>query len=630
VLGIFVVPETLDALTGISFFDQPWPGDLRRENGRPRLAGYPNPRNSATVTEELAALDGLDGFSPVAAGYVRFTGALDPASLPSTPNAALQPLSAVQLVNIDPASSERGARWPLSLSLIEGAGVYWQPHTLAFMPAIGFPLRAGTRYALVVTDAARGLLGPTAPSPDLAAILSDAGLADGALARARAALAPALAELTNQGFPAERLVQLSVFTTADPGAELRALRTATRASSPPTFRAARWLFDGGTTGFSEYLGEYGPSPDYQHGTAPYLQVDAGGGFVFDGGVPLVASTNDLRFSLSIPDATGCPQPAGGYPLVLYGHGAAGHYRSAVTDGTAAALTQRCLAVMGIDRPLHGTRAGAASGADPALTSSNLTNPASWRSTPRQAVVDEIQRIRLFTESAAEIPASVSATGAAIRFDASRLIYFGHDLGGSSGGLLLGIEPLLRGGVLSGAGGHLSVILTERQNPLNWPQFEALLVGLQGAETSELSVFHPAVSLAQTVMDVADPLNLAATNQRSVLMTEGINPDGGGADTYAPRHAIEAHALALRLPSQQPAVLAGAEYVALGPPPVSIPDGGLSGNRADGGASGVLAQWPVAPNRDGHFVIFAVPAARDQAAQFCRNLADEAAGRVPAP
>ena len=33
----------------------------------------------------------LDGFSPVAAGYLRFTGPLDPSSLPATPPDALEP-----------------------------------------------------------------------------------------------------------------------------------------------------------------------------------------------------------------------------------------------------------------------------------------------------------------------------------------------------------------------------------------------------------------------------------------------------------------------------------------------------------------------------------------------------------
>jgi hypothetical protein len=72
--------------------------------------------------------------------------------------------------------------------------------------------------------------------------------------------------------------------------------------------------------------------------------------------------------------------------------------------------------------------------------------------------------------------------------------------------------------------------------------------------------------------------------------------------------------------------------------VTIPPAGLTGNLAGGKASGVLAQFkPSCPtetvpcpevNDDGHFVIFDVPACREQAAQFCENLAANPVGNVP--
>ncbi len=63
--------------------------------------------------------------------------------------------------------------------------------------------------------------------------------------------------------------------------------------------------------------------------------------------------------------------------------------------------------------------------------------------------------------------------------------------------------------------------------------------------------------------------------------------------------------------------------------IQVPSGGLSGNLAGGNASGVLGQFPPAPNSDGHFVVFDVPACQKQAADFIRNLADDPKGRVPA-
>ena len=65
-------------------------------------------------------------------------------------------------------------------------------------------------------------------------------------------------------------------------------------------------------------------------------------------------------------------------------------------------------------------------------------------------------------------------------------------------------------------------------------------------------------------------------------------------------------------------------------PVEIPPDGLSGNLANGAASGVLAQWAVPEGDDGHFVVFDVPEATAQASLFLLNLTAEPAGRVPAP
>src|SRR6185503_8908813 len=112
VSSIFVVPDELAELSGESFFDQPWPSDLRREtDGSVRFSGFPNPLGQPILDVYLESMAGvLDGFSPVAAGYLRFTGPLAVSSLPATPRAALDPASSVVLLDIDPSSPERGER----------------------------------------------------------------------------------------------------------------------------------------------------------------------------------------------------------------------------------------------------------------------------------------------------------------------------------------------------------------------------------------------------------------------------------------------------------------------------------------------------------------------------------------
>src|SRR5262245_36408644 len=112
VSSIFVVPEELSVLAGDAFFDQPWPSDLRREaDGSVRFAGFPNPRERPILDVYVESMAGvLDGFSRVAAGYLRFSGPLDHSSLPATPLVARGDASSLVLLDIDPSSPEHGQR----------------------------------------------------------------------------------------------------------------------------------------------------------------------------------------------------------------------------------------------------------------------------------------------------------------------------------------------------------------------------------------------------------------------------------------------------------------------------------------------------------------------------------------
>jgi hypothetical protein len=205
---------------------------------------------------------------------------------------------------------------------------------------------------------------------------------------------------------------------------------------------------------------------------------------------------------------------------------------------------------------------------------------------------------------------------------------------------MAVDDSSRGGVLSGSAAVIAISLLEKTKPA--PSVASLVqivfLGLRDDEGTEMNELHPAISLAQTIVDVVDPINYARSialeprpgfMPKSILMTEGINPDGTG-DHFSPPHGIEVHAIAMGLPLQQPAVRPVSEGRWGGPAPVAIPAGGLSGNLADGFASGVLAQWPVPKKHDGHFVVFDVAPANAQAIAFLRHLAEEPSGRVPPP
>jgi predicted esterase len=643
--SIYVVPQSLSDLHDEGFFDHPWPSDLRLENGSPRLEGYYNPRSITIISEYLEAMKGiLDGFSPAAAGYVRFTTAIDTSTLPASPKAALEASSSVQLIDVDPASPEKGKRHLVSLEWHETEGVYIRPDTLAFMPTIGFPLRAHTRYALVVTDALKAAGGGLiAPSEDLSAVLGITS-PDERTRPAHDAIASTLVELSGAGITKDHIVHLTVFTTSDPTKELFAVRDRVRKDVPaPTAYPDKWQVSLKASYYTEYVGAYGPSPNYQAGKLPFQNYGDGGQFQIEDGVPKVVDTFDLRFSLMVPTSSKCPMPAEGFPIVLYAHGTGGDFESYVGDGSGRSLVTNCVAAMGVDQIFHGTRPGAPPNGDEGtieLLFFNFENPVAARTNPRQSAIDEVQRSRLFTETMMTVPAGVSTTGKEVHFDPKKVLFFGHSQGGLNGPLYLASDDSALGGVLSGSGALVSIGLLDKTLPS--PSVSGLVktvfLGLKADETAEADVFHPIISLAQSMIDVADPIHYAryiitdprpGMSPRSVYMTEGINPDGTG-DSYAPPHGIEAHALAMGLPLQAPGEHAILESQWGGAQPVTVPSAGLSGNLADGRASGVLAQWAVPSGKDGHFVVFQVPKARTQAARFVKNLADNPVGLIPAP
>jgi len=512
------------------------------------------------------------------------------------------------------------------------------------LPMVGRPLRTKTRYAVVVTSKIRALGGgAVGSSSDLEEVLERRPTTD----RTRAVhdlFAPAVHELATAGIATSDIVHLTVFTTDDPTADTFAAMDDVIANVPaPT--ASAWQKKESTVDMVVYEGSYGPSPNYQAGTVPFRKPADGGGFVIENGKPKLQNTFDLRFALAVPDATKCPVPAAGYPIVLYAHGTGGDYRSFIDDGTAQALTSRCLAAMGVDQIFHGTRPGAPDPNDPQRETTiellffNLDNILAARTSNRQSSIDVVQQARLFTASHVKVPAATSATGQDIAFDSSKLMFFGHSQGGLNGPLFLAGSNLARGAVLSGAGSDLALSLLEKTKPVNVAAAFRILVGLGDPEAAtELDIFHPVMTLVQTIIDPADPLEyggfIARTPRsggapKSIFQTEGVASDGTG-DSYAPPHTIEALSVAIGLPRQLPGTHPVVEAGWAGIADVTIAAGGTSANIGNGQASGVLAQFVPTAGQDGHFVVFDDPKARAQAATFLVDLAADPKGRIPSP
>ena len=361
------------------------------------------------------------------------------------------------------------------------------------------------------------------------------------------------------------------------------------------------------------------------------------------GLPVVQSTFDLRFSLSVPEASACPMPAAGYPIVLYAHGTGGDYRSYVADGTGPALTSPHAW-----RPWASTRSSRARAParcrGPRRPRSgsiffNFKNPVAARTNGRQSAIDEVQRARLFTESHLVVPAAVSTTSADIllRRGPNDVL---RPLAGRAQ------RPALHRRRSRGARRRVLRFgrrdhhrpARQDQPPPSVRDLVRTLLGFTLSNAAELNVFHPTMSLFQSLIDVEDPLHyglLQASEPRagfapkSIYMTEGINPDGTG-DTYAPPPGIEAHALSIGLPLQLPDEHAIPQVAWGGPQPTSVPPGGLVGEPRR--RRGLGRARPVGAAAGRRRPLRRVRRARraEQAAQFLQDLAANPQGLVPAP
>lgn len=639
--AVFRLSQETDPFEGEAFLDHPFPSDFRRDaNGFVDFSGMHNPRANKTVAELIATGNGLlDGFSPAAAGYLRFSAGLDPKSLPQTAAESLEASASVLLINVDPQSPRHLQRHPIDVSFRATGTVYTLPNTLRWMPAIGFPLRPHTRYAVVVRTTARSFDGGSVQAnAQLKTLLETSSKA--AQGPYPQAVAASMVELSKAALNPKDIAHLSVFTTADPTGELLSVRDHLRQHYPaPSISFRNTPEPSISSAYVEYQGSFGPLPNYQHGTLPFTAFGDGGGFRFENGEPVVADSFSARFSLAVPNKGSCPMPEAGYPIVLYAHGTGGNWRSYVRSGYATFLARKCLATMGVDQIFHGLRPGVSEDSNVGLLFFNFRNIVAARTNGRQSALDEVQRARLFSESQSVIPATIALRGSEIRFDASKILFFGHSQGGLNGPLYLAADDSARGGVLSGSGSLLALTLLEKTEPA--PSIADLVkkvfLGLTPDEYPELDIFHPVLSLAQNLLDTVDPIHYARLSVReprpgfaakSILMTEGIGSDGLG-DSYTPPRGTEAQALAMGLPPQQPVIFPIKNLNLSKLEPLKIPTEGLSGNLAMGTASGVLAQW--APKGDdGHFVIFDLPEAREQVVGFLNGLAADPAGFVPAP
>ncbi|MBL8955273.1 MAG: hypothetical protein JNK82_31150 [Myxococcaceae bacterium] len=562
-----------------TFWDLPLPSEQRA--ARPEAFALPRwpAMRGERVTSWLRDCEALLGdtahWGTNAGVFFDFTGEVDVSSLAAP--------GAVFFVDVDPASPERGRRFPLTVERAP-AGDRFSPATLvAVLPVPGFPRRSKTKYAAVVTDRVRDAAGePVGRTRALHEALEGmTGLRDVLTRDELAGVAGA-----------------AVFTTIDTTGERERLYAWAEGQPVPAL-ASPWAAAGSTADYDVHTARV-VLPKLQRGEPPYNSGSPDEGRIeWEGDAPKPQGTQSVRVSVSVPKSA---MPAGGWPLVLYVHGTGGDYRQHLDRGPQAEvpeaqqqpaqpgtgpalwLAKRGIASFGYDLPLHGDRS------TPAETNgflfTNLGGDLRVALANRRVAAMELSLVARF---------ALGAQPGTARFDATRFDTFTQSLGTTIGLPWLASDPRARRAVLSGGGGSLVELAVKEADLF------ALLAGLEPRE------FHHAQPLLHALQSMADPVDatssapLAGRAGRDLLMSAGVVDD--------------------RATPQSQAALAAALGVALAGPEVEpvLPEtlrlAGLStagtfplSKNGPGGETRAVVQLR-APHALGHHVLFNQEGAR---------------------
>ncbi len=653
----FRVPRSTDSLSGRDFYRLPFPNDIRMKNGTLSLAGHPTPGPTILpfdmVARYISAIEAEStGFGANQAIYFRLSKSFRAEDFPQDCGA--------ELVDITPSSPTYGRPNAFQCGAQTGSATYICGPYLWLRPQDGHPLRPGTTYAVLLHKTITDLVGATFDQDDdFTAMLAPTAPTNADLAAAYAAYQPLRDYLaTHPATPATDLASAAVFTVAKYEDALAAIDNTVASLPVPTIGG--WVHcgdpgvvspcddhltgdahvrgclpeDSADPSFDTYQGTLG-LPVFQKGTPPYLteggDIDYqstggavnsapdgsavvasdpdgggpnpdGGGAIDSGGIPagpalaaVVQRTEKVCFSLTVPKGVA---PVSGWPLVVYGHGTGGSYRSIVQldlahdyatgiapPGAApgALATPVPMAVLGYEGIMHGTRAGGSTTPVGELVY-NFLNPHAARDNALQAAADLLA-----------IPHAVSGlAGLGVPVDGARMALYGHSQGGNAASLVAARESPYRTIVMSGTGGLLIHTLLGKTQPVNVPAVLPFLLG----EIGPVDASHPVLNLMQMYFERSDTVNFGRRLFRDTLPS--MTPHNvlhvyGTGDSFSVVPTERAFALSASLWVAAPPIDEfGLPHVA---PPVFDNDGvGPYYN-----LTAVEIQYQPAAGVDGHFV-----------------------------
>lgn len=580
------------------FFRLPFPNDARVDaSGNLDMDDFPRPGPSLLGIDLVdlyvdALVADFDGFSAVAPVTFRFSQQLEFSTLGDGAN--------IHYIDITPGAPEYGSDRGRSFGYTTGQGLYRCQHPLTLGNSPHEPLVPGHTYAAYMTSDIRSAENqPPVQDGDFAAMLADSRpTGDEALATAWDAYAPFRAYLADQGIAPADIAVAAVFTVQDSVGRAQRLAQAVAAEPLPALTDLT-LCDTGVTspcddGANRVCGAADPDfheihgrfrvPMYQDGTTPYETPDDGGGIAITG-VPEKQGDFDVCFALTIPK--GAAEPAGGWPVVVYGHGTGGTFRGVVTSGVARTLAtaSQPTAVLAFDGVVHGDRRGDSTRDEDSLMF-NVINPRAARDNNLQGAADVLQALRIPRAGAIDVTGVGSIT-----LDPDNTFYFGHSQGSNVGAPAIAVTDLTEAAVFSGAGAFLIEGILGKKSPVD------ARVGLELVIGEELGRDHPVMIVWQNYFDSIDPVNFVplliksppeGVPSKHVLQTWGSN------DTYSPQPTLNMFGRGAGLPVAEPVIQDLSTGTATRP---------VSANRTAGdGQQRTGAQFQYVPDGyDGHFV-----------------------------
>ena len=463
-----------------------------------RRVNLPTPDCAVRVSDcqDIAVINGLDGFSTQPRITVPFTGAIDVSSVTS---------DTVYLLNLGDVMTARGLGQRVGINQR-----LWDPatNTLVFEP--DELLAEHSRYVLIVTSGVRDASG----KPIKRAHLDDDEGDDDDKESARSFRRHGsddyrrdLRDASRLHRGAGRVTAATVFTTQTSTGDLAKIMRQIKASTPAPASfmigtaggaSVRAVFPlSGLQGI-QFNRQTGTAPTFTPSFLPTPALNVVNGAVAQlaygkfsspsylaagqsipatptlSGSPLAQGSSELIFQLFVPAGI---KPAGGWPVAIFGHGFTDSmYGAPWTVGSVFA--SRGIATLAINVVGHGGGAlgtlnvlptsgapvsvpaggrGFDQDGNGAIDSTEGVNAAPPRTIIgsrdglRQTVVDLMQLVRQV-----EVGIDIDGDGTA-DLDAQRIYYAGQSFGGIYGTQLLGIEPNIKAGVPNVPGGSIAEV-----------------------------------------------------------------------------------------------------------------------------------------------------------------------------